>query len=320
MPDNNFEAPDNWLFLIHQIPAKPAYLRVKVWRRLQGIGAASVKNAVYALPASETAETELRDILGEINRGGGEALICRARLTDGLSDADLRGVFDAMRDADYDELAREANGLLVGGGITAATLARLRKRRDEIAAIDFFGAHGRQAIDSLLLELEQRMQQHPPIGRQGEGPSLPTLAELKGRVWVTRQQIHADRIASAWLILRFIDEDAHFKFVEGQAYHSESGELRFDMTDAEFTHEGDFCTFETLLARTGRDGDPALKAIAEIIHDIDIRDGKFSRAETAGVKALIAGITTAAGDEVRITRGTAAFDDLYAYFRKSRGA
>jgi hypothetical protein len=136
---------------------------------------------------------------------------------------------------------------------------------------------------------------------------------------VTREGVHVDRIACAWLIRRFIDPGARFKFVSGRGYAPGFGELRFDMFEAEFTHEGDRCSFEVLLGHAGLT-DPALQAIAEIVHDIDLKDGKFGRDETGGIKALIAGVATAhRRDEERLTRGGAIFDDLYEYFSKKRG-
>jgi hypothetical protein len=135
---------------------------------------------------------------------------------------------------------------------------------------------------------------------------------------VTRQGVHVDRIASAWLIRRFIDPDARFKFVRGKDYAPLTGELRFDMFEAEFTHEGDRCTFEVLLSRSGLD-DPALRVISEIVHDIDLKDGKFAREETSGIAHLITGLTIAnKSDDDRMSRGAAVFDDLYEYFRKKR--
>ena len=142
--------------------------------------------------------------------------------------------------------------------------------------------------------------------------------DLMTRVWVTRQGVHVDRIACAWLIRRFIDRDARFKFVAAKNYNSQKRELRFDMFEGEFTHEGDRCTFEVLLSRIGLD-DPALKAISEIVHDIDLKDDKFAREETSGIAHLILGITMASdSDEQRILRGAAMLDDLYAYFRNER--
>ena len=113
--------------------------------------------------------------------------------------------------------------------------------------------------------------------------------EFHDQTWVTRKGIHVDRMGSAWLIRHFIDPGARFKFVPAKGYQPEPAELRFDMYEAEFTHEGDLCTFEVLLERFALK-DPALKSIAEIIHDIDLKDSKFAREETIGIDRLIAGI------------------------------
>jgi hypothetical protein len=147
----------------------------------------------------------------------------------------------------------------------------------------------------------------------------PNLLEtLRNRTWVTREGVYADRIASAWLIRRFIDAEARFKFVSGKGYRPHEGELRFDMFEAEFTHEGDKCTFEVLLERAGLK-DTALRAIAEIIHDIDLKDDKFGRTEVAGIRTLIDGIRVSTSDDTRrIERGTEVFNDLYEFFRKKR--
>jgi hypothetical protein len=120
-------------------------------------------------------------------------------------------------------------------------------------------------------------------------PDVPSLKSVRGRTWVTRKGIHVDRICSAWLIRRFIDPDANLKYVEAKGYTPAAGELRFDMFDAEFTHEGEMCTFEVLLARMGSE-DSALRHIADMVHDIDLRDAKFAREELTGFTALITGI------------------------------
>ena len=149
-------------------------------------------------------------------------------------------------------------------------------------------------------------------------PTSAGVDALRGKVWVTREAVQIDRIASAWLIRRFIDPAARFKFVPGRAYLPRTGEVRFDMFEGEYTHEGDRCSLEVLLARSGL-SDPALQAIAEIVHDIDLKDGKFGREECPGIKSLIAGVAMAhPDDEARIANGSAIFDNLYAYFRKKR--
>jgi hypothetical protein len=321
---------DRWLLLIHQLPAKPAYLRVKGWRRLQALGAVTVKNSVYVLPANEQTQEDFEWLLKEIAEGGGEAMICEARLIDGLSDQEVRALFHTARDADYDGLAKEARALseiLPGERIAPATqadartkLARLKMSLQQVVAIDFFGANGRETVEGLLANLELVLQENERTPPDEEEPPAEAdeVGQLKERVWVTRQGVHVDRIASAWLIRRFIDPDARFKFVPGQGYDPEPGELRFDMFEAEFTHKGDCCTFEVLLARAGL-VDPALIAIGEIVHDIDLKDSKFGREETSGIAHLIDGLSmTNKTDEQRAERGAAILDDLYEYFRKKR--
>jgi hypothetical protein len=324
MSDRGVTATDRWLLLVHQLPAKPAYLRVKVWRRLQGIGAVPVKHGVYALPVTDQTQEDFEWLLREIIEGGGEAMVCEARLIDGLSDAEVRARFDAARDADYQEIAKEARALAKAlekskslDRFTEARpqVARLRARVAQVIAIDFFGANGRETAEGLVAELEARVAPDAPADASSPSPTAP----LKGRTWVTRQGVHVDRIASAWLIRKFIDADAKLKFVPGKGYKPLPGELRFDMFEAEFTHEGDRCTFEVLLVRAGLN-DPALTAIAEIVHDIDLKDAKFAREEATGIARLIAGIAMGTSDdEVRIARGAEVFQGLYEYFRKKRG-
>jgi len=318
----------SWLLLIHQIPAKPAYLRVKIWRRLQGMGAVAVKNAVHALPMSEGTQEDFEWLLREIVEGGGEAFLCETRLIDGLTDEHVQKLFDEARDADYAEIAKETRSLirslrpkLNADAINEARAqaARLRKRLAEIASIDFFGAIGRVSAEGLLGELEARLTEDEPVTTMAKvDPKSSAREALRGKTWVTRQGVHIDRIASAWLIRKFIDPDARFKFVMGKGYQPDQGELRFDMFQAEFTHEGDKCTFEVLLDRIGKN-DAALRAIAEIIHDVDLRDSKFGRDEAVGIRTLIDGIALATKDDSeRLARGADVFNNLYEVFTKKR--
>jgi hypothetical protein len=313
-----------WLLLIHQIPPKPSYLRVKVGRRLQGLGAVAVKNSVYVLPWSDQALEDFQWVRREIVGGGGDASVCEARFVEGLSDAAVEASFTAARDADYTALAQEARRLQTavarrkrpdrGKGQPAALLLRLRKRLAEIAAIDFFGAPGRETVEELFAAVEAALR---PEADPIRTPPV-SVDQVRGRTWVTRTGVHIDRIASAWLIRRFIDPEASFKFVLGHEYSPAPGELRFDMFEADFTHEGDLCTFEVLLRRFGLQ-DAALRQIAEIVHDIDLKDGKFARPEGVGIDRLIVGIAIRQrSDEGRIEEGGAAFDSLYEFFKRKR--
>jgi hypothetical protein len=309
-----------WLLLIHQLPAKPAYARVKVWRRLQALGAVTVKGSVYALPANAETQEDFAWLAKEIVEAGGEAMICEAALVEGLSDHEMQGLFDQARDEDYAKIAAEAREIATRQSEeasdreladVASQVARLRKQLDAVVAIDFFGANGRLAAQGLVEGLEANLQKEDAMPTAEPAPAPGVLSN---RTWVTRKGVQVDRIASAWLIRRFIDTAARFKFVPSSGYHPEPGELRFDMFEGEFTHRGDRCTFEVLLGHAGL-ADAALTAIGEIVHDIDLKDDKYGRAETAGVKSLIAGIATpGADDEQRLARGAVLLDGLYDSF------
>src|SRR5471030_2672968 len=311
-----------WLMLIHQLPAKPAYARVKVWRRLQALGAVTVKGSVYALPANGETREDFAWLAKEIVESGGEAIVCEAALVEGLSDSELQGLFDAARDEEYTRIAGEAREVAARLGDdptdsvladSATQAARLRKQLDAVVAIDFFGAEARATAEGLVSGLEATLKQEEDDMPDNK-TAAPPAGALKDRVWVTRQGVQVDRIASAWLIRRFIDPGARFKFVPGTGYAPQPCELRFDMFEGEFTHVGDRCTFEVLIGHVNL-GDAALAAIGEIIHDIDLKDGKYGRAEAAGVRSLIAGIAASSSDDTdRIARGTVLLDDLYRSF------
>src|SRR5262249_33314054 len=197
------------LSLLHQLPARPAYLRGKIWRRLQDIGAAAVKNAVHALPMNEDTQEDFEWLLREIREGGGEAFVCEARLIDGLSDEEVRALFDRARDADYAEVVKDARALTKSlrpnaKAETVAELrvqvARLRKRLAEVVAVDFFGAIGRETAEGLIKNLEARLNEDEAVTEKATIDSgASTFGTLRNRTWVTRQGVYADRIASAWL-------------------------------------------------------------------------------------------------------------------------
>src|SRR5438094_5916217 len=317
-----------WLLLIHQIPPKPNYFRVKVWRRLQRLGAVAIKNSVYVLPRSDQAYEDFQWVLREIVEGGGDASMCEARFVEGLSDEQVEALFQAARDADYSQIAEDARGVMEEIGShgriepeeqvqAEAILARLKRRQSEVASIDFFGAPGREAVDGLLGGIEARLIP-PARGEEIASQERGARKEVRGRTWVTRKGIHIDRMASAWLIRRFIDSDARFKFVASKGYRPEAGEVRFDMFEAEYTHEGDRCPFEVLPERFGL-LESALRSIAQVVHDIDLKDSKFELPETPGIDHLVAGIGLGhRDDEERLARGSALFDDLHSYFRRKR--
>lgn len=322
------EIDGRWLLLIHQIPPKPDYLRVKIWRRLQRLGAVPVKNSVYVLPKNDQTLEDFQWVLREVSESGGDASLCEARFVDGLKDDEVMQLFRSARDDDYQEISRELERIATSFSKKTKTdsetrkrlaleLERIHKRMADVVAIDFFGAPGREGAERLIFALDARLQEGSPAGKAAKAKQQ--LQDFQDHTWVTRKGIHVDRMASAWLIRRFIDPNARFKFVPAKGYKPLSDEVRFDMFEAEFTHEGDRCTFEVLIERVGL-SDPGLGPIAEIVHDIDLKDAKFAREETLGIERLIAGIAMShKQDEARLERGCALFDDLYEYYRRKGG-
>jgi hypothetical protein len=309
-----------WVLFMPTIPAKPASVRVKIWRRLQAIGAIGLRGSVYALPNREECVEVFEWVSRELRELGGQASLCEGRFLDASTDDDIERRFIDARNADYTEVADAAKQLVKRLGakrIPPERLAditeqhaKLVHRLGQITAIDFLNVSGREAVEGLLAAVARALP------RDGAKTSEPheVLPRPRGATWVTRTGVHVDRIASVWLIRRFIDPEARFKFVPAKGYVPNDGELRFDMFDAEFTHVGDRCTFEVLVERMDL-REPALVALGEIIHDLDLRDDKFGRDETAGVRSAIDGICTVArDDEQRIAAAGPMLDGLYSHF------
>jgi hypothetical protein len=316
--------PDpRWYLLIHQLPAKPLYLRARIRQRLARVGAVALKNSVYVLPYADSCREDFGWIAEEVVAGGGEVHLCAADFREPSSNEEIEQRFRRERAADYEAIAAELRDLLRHGQRPGAVVAgeeelaarrrRLRKRLDEVIAIDFFAAPERSEAKSLAARLEERATARSE--RRGDGAPAKPGADLAGRVWVTRRGVHIDRIASAWLIRRFVDPAARFRFADSQSPEAGPGELRFDTVGGEFTHEGDRCTFETLVARLGL-ADPALAEIAEIVHDLDLKDEKFGRADAPGILQLVTGLVLSHPEDLdRLDRGFALLDDLYESFR-----
>jgi hypothetical protein len=310
-----------WIMFMPTIPAKPASLRVRIWRRLQAIGAVNIRGAVYVLPNRDECVELFEWLSRELVAMGGQASLCEGRFVDTATDDDIARRLVEARNADYEEVARAGKALAAKlkakhlGPDRAAAIgeqhAKLARRFAEIVAIDFLDAPGRPSAESQLAAIQRAL---PRDGKPAARDRLEVVDRPSGATWVTRTGVHVDRIACSWLIRRFIDPKATLKFVEAKGYTPEPGELRFDMFDAEFTHVGDRCSFEVLVERMGLD-DPALATIGEIIHDLDLRDDKFGREETAGVRSAIDGICTVSRDDLqRIAAATPMLDGLHSHF------
>lgn len=311
-------APEAWYLLIHQVPATPLYLRARVRQLLSRSGAVPLKKSVYALPKTEAGLKRLKAVAAEIERDGGTAYLCEARFEDPETHAALIESFQQRRTDDYEGLAAEvARAAQKTGALertrsgrsrstAARNLARFRSELDRIESIDFLGARGRTSAEQALRAFERAFSRRG--GRAGATGSPPSK---RGRTWVTRRGVHVDRIACAWFIRRFLDPEARFRFVDAATSGRNPGPTSFDMPGAEFTHEAGRCSVESLVAKSGA-SDPAVKRIAEIVHDIDLQDGRFTHPETAGVRQLLEGILAGhREDRQRIERGLSFFDDLH---------
>jgi hypothetical protein len=301
-----------WLILVHRIPPRPLYLRAKMRQRLAGAGAIAVKNAVYLLPHGAEALEDLQWIAQEIVTGGGDAHLFEGDFVDGVASEAAVAQFREARNADYDALAADAHAAMKAARSAAAVAelaashARMLRRLEEIRRIDFFDADRRTAAEEALAAIETRLQKD----RKEETRMLKANPDLRGRTWVTRPGVKVDRMASAWFIRRFVDPKARFRFADATAPRKE-GEVRFDMIGGDFTHEEDRCTLETLVGRVGLP-DKGVRAIAEIVHDLDLKDAKYGRAEAAGVRMMLDGLMARTDDdEERLERALVIFDDLH---------
>lgn len=300
-----------WYVLIHQLPPDPPYLRAKIANRLARIGALALKNAVYVLPRRDSCLEDLQWIAEEATANGGSAYIGAADWLAGVTDEELRQRFTEVRAADYRALAAEIREeLATRPGGTGGRLAQLRQRLAEIAAIDWFGAPGRREAEQLLGRLEGEP------GSAVSGSSLQTsVAELRGLTWITRPDVYVDRIATAWLVRRFVDPQARFRFTATSQRRRRTSEITFDVAGGDVTHEGERCTFQVLLDRLGLK-DAALRTIGEIVADLDFKESRHGHPETAGIGRLLSGLVTRhARDRDRIEKGAELFDALHAALR-----
>jgi hypothetical protein len=316
-----------WLLFIHQLPSHPSNLRVTTWRRLQQIGAMPLKQAVYVLPDTPDAREDFEWLRTEVKAAGGDASVFAADNVDEWSDDALVEEFRRARQETYDELARDveqalkrASGARRFKGTRAPALRRLldifRERVVAAEKIDFFGSAGRDRVLALIRQLEDRISGaiRPPVA--ADTNSSGTMASFQGRLWITRPRPGVDRMASAWLIRRFIDRQARFGFAADRESVPDRG-VPFDMFGVEFSHQGDGCTFETLCSIFAIDG-PALSRIAAIVHDLDLKDGKFGAPECSTVSAMIEGLQLAyRHDAALLEQGMTLFDSLYRSFEQS---
>jgi hypothetical protein len=298
-----------WLILLLSLPPRPSSLRVRAWRRLRALGAVALKSGAYLLPDTGDRYEQFQWLAQGVQRDGGDATLLRVDRVENMEQPDIVRLFQEARNQDYTALAERYRKLLKGRRPRLGDeLARLARELSRISEIDFFEASGRREVDRVREAVEQRTASGRPRAA-GAAPPLD-LEALKGRRWVTRPRPHVDRIASAWLIKRFVDPGAEFAFATPDQVPADA--IPFDMAGVDLGHQGEDCTFETLLRRTGL-RDRKLAALAEIVHEADLKDEKFARDEARGLDLVLRGLLGAIKDDHEaLALGMIVFDGLYA--------
>jgi hypothetical protein len=296
-----------WLFLVHQVRTPNSRERVKVWRLVQKVGAVLYRNSVYVLPYNKERLEDFQWLCQQINDSKGEASVFVSETHEAKEDKTLRALFTRSADEEYGVVLAKAQGVLERIARAKAerrvserlvmNLAKEAKQLSELFAeiqrVDFFESPAsskvRSALDQVTRQLsgiETHQTARPPERHQRK--------EFHGRTWTTRERIHIDRLCSAWLIRRFIDPKARFVFApEGRM---PKRAIPFDVFGVEFSHHGEDCTFETLV-KSFQLRDAGLRALAEIVHDVDMKDGKFGRPEAAGLDMAVRALGGASRDD-----------------------
>lgn len=282
-----------WLLILYQIPAKSDSDRVRIWRNLQKIGAVNVKNSVSAVPDNPIFRRAIMEVAKEILSCGGEAIVTEGEFLFGLTGESLNQTFTAQVDAEYKSLAQEIREATkeISKNPTANELMKWEHKRTKFKSrlgdldqrLITPTTDGRDLCQNSIDAFEKRLK-GPPKTKLHSKIKAP-----KGATWVTRKNLHVDRLASAWLIKKYIDPEAKFLFVDIDEYKHSPRHIRFDVFNGEFTHVEDMCTFE-ILVQEFKIKNASIKALAEVIHDLDIEDRKYERKETEGIRMALEGI------------------------------
>lgn len=299
-----------WLLLLVRLPATHSTERVAIWRKLKKSGAIQIQTSTYILPDDPPRYETFQWLTQHIRDAGGDATLVRAREIDGFSNERLIELFKAARTKEYASLREMLRPLTASPRRTSnfgVKVDRIRKQFREIRETDFFDSPKAKDIEMALRKLE---------GAQLKSKPQPKLEsrDFRGRVWLTRPRPEIDRVGSAWLIRKSIDPNAKFAFESRRTANRRV--LTFDMLDGDFSHDGDDCTFETLIRRFGIE-DKAVRKIAEMIHDADLDDDKFQRNECVGIDRILKGwAKQGLPDKEILRRGFECFDALYTFLQR----
>lgn len=309
---------ENWLLLVLTLPTRNATARMRVWRALKALNCAVLRDGVYLLPQREDLRAALETQAGEVVDAGGTAYVLSLKAEDGAQQAHFSGLFD--RTGDYLKLRAEINALRprlaeLEPPLLQRSLKTLQRNFQALAAIDYFPGAARDqasaALDGLAASVQAILSPGEPHAVAGRIEPLDAKA-YHGRLWATRPRPWVDRLASAWLIRRFIDANARFLWLAAPE-DCPPGALGFDFDGAAFTHVGHKVTFEVLQAAFGLEADPALLRIAGIVHHLDV--GGIPVAESAGIETVLRGTAKrVAGDDALLAEAEQVFDDIYQAF------
>ena len=301
----------SWLLLLFSLPTNRNTERVAVWRRLKKMGAVQIKTSTYLLPDAPAQYEQFQWLAQQIRDFGGDSTLVRAQEIEGLTKEKVITIFNEARAKDYDVLRKSLQGFItrrkkIGSEEAVSELERLTRQFRELHAVDFFDSPRGHDIAMLL-----RRAEGPKRFRQLEKLDLK---EYQGKEWLTRPRPEIDRVGSAWLITRFIDRKPKFVFAPSADAFPDA--IPFDMLDAEFSHHGDYCTFETLIRRFAI-SDKSLAKIGEMIHDADLDDARFQRVEAVGIDRVFKGwAIQGLPDKEILRRGFECFDALYAFLQR----
>jgi hypothetical protein len=303
---------NSWIVLLYGLPAKQNAGRVQIWRKLKKFGALQLKTSAYVLPDEPVHHERFQWLATQIRDRGGDATLIRVSEIEGLPHEKVVAMFNDARAVEYSELINEISGFMrankkrLTDGFSAG-LESLQVRYHEIREADYFQCEKGQLAQIMLRQAEALAHKAAPHNR-----SRPRSRrrEYVGRIWLTRPRPQIDRVASAWLIRKFIDPKA--KFVFGTDLKKFPDAIPYDMFEVEFSHRGEDCTFETLMKCFGIE-DRAVQAISEMVHDADLEDGKFKRFDCIGIDRILCGWGKLNWpDEQILARGFELFDSVYA--------
>lgn len=313
-----------WLMLVASLTGRRPAPRMRLWRALKGAGVAALRDGVYVLPANETAWALFRTQANEVTEAGGSAHVVSFTATDPAQQTTLRAAFD--RTAAYAQgLERLAALRDEVPGLTEIEarrrLAGVRRELEAIAATDFFPGMARGQVEVALADAEHALNaQFAPDEPHEVQAAIPRrhAADYRGRVWATRRHLWIDRVASAWLIRRFIDPDARFLWLS-QPDDCPSDALGFDFDGAPFTHVGPRVSFEVLAASFGLNRDPALTRLAQLVRYLDV--GGVPVADAAGFASVMAGARVRHGedDDALLAQMSNVLDCLHAAYADHPG-